>query len=404
LTGSIGPISANSLLFVVLAASLIAVAWSGARSRFPAALALVSVIVLASWLQPLDLAALLLFLVPPYFVIRRLWGTEQAASLRLLTVVIVWEVLLFVYLRKYEWTGDLQWMDHPIAIIGISYMLFRIIHLVVEAPYMGRLPFGPVQYSTYLLAFWTLLSGPIQRYDAYVEGMGTVGRPADSDALAAAHRLINGLIKAFVIAPIFLKASSIDALTADNANWVDFLIVLYAYPAYLYLNFSGYTDFVIAIARLCGVNTLPENFNRPYLARNLMDFWGRWHMSFGTWIRHYVFTPLSKYLIRATAPPLHNLMLAVCVVVTFLIVGAWHGTTLNFVIFGVLHAAGIIAIAMYGRFLKSVFDRQRRKKFENHIVVRTCSTVLCFHFVAATVLLFPNSAGELAATFSTFFA
>lgn len=404
MTATIGPISANSLVFVVLAAGLIAVAWSGARSMFPAALALVSIVVLGSWLQPLDVAALVLFLVPPYIVIRRVWGKEQAASFRVLTMVVVWEVLLFVYLRKYEWTGELEWMDHPIAIIGISYMLFRIIHLIVEAPYMGHLPFGPVQYGTYLLAFWTLLSGPIQRYDDYVAGMGAVGRPTGGAALAAAHRLINGLIKAFVIAPIFLKASSIEALTADDANWVDFLIVLYAYPAYLYLNFSGYTDFVIAIARLCGMNTLPENFNRPYLARNLVDFWSRWHMSFGTWIRHYVFTPLSKYLLRATAPPLHNLMLAVCVVVTFLIVGAWHGTTLNFVIFGLLHAAGIIAIAMYGRLLKSVFGRQLRKKIESHTVVRAFSTVLCFHFVAATVLLFPNSAGKLATTFSVFFS
>ena len=404
MTGSIGPISANSLIFTVLALALIAVAWSGARSRFPAALALVSGFVLLSWLRPLDLAALVLLVIPPYFVIRRLWGTEQTASLRMIATLVVWEIFLFVYLRKYEWTGDLEWMDHPVAIIGISYMLFRILHLVVEAPYMGRLPFGPLQYGTYLLAFWTLLSGPIQRYDAYVEGMSTVGRPGGGDALAAAHRLINGLIKAFVIAPIFLKASDIDALTAGDANWVDFLIVLYSYPAYLYLNFSGYTDFVIAIARLCGMNTLPENFNRPYLARNLTDFWSRWHMSFGTWIRHYVFTPLSKYLLRATAPPLHNMMLAVCVVVTFLIVGAWHGTTLNFLIFGLLHAGGIIAIAMYGGLLKSVFGRQRRKIFESHIAVRAVSTVLCFHFVAATVLLFPNTTDKLATTFSVFFS
>ena len=404
MTGSIGAISANSLTFALLALALIAIAWSRARHWFPAAFAMVSGFVLFSWLKPLDFAALVLFVVPPYFVICRLWGTKEAASLRAITTVVVWEIVLFVYLRKYEWTGDFEWMDHPVAIIGISYMLFRILHMVIEAPYMGRLPFGPLQYGTYLLAFWTLLSGPIQRYDAFVDGMSTVGQPAGRDALAAAHRLINGLIKAFVIAPIFLQASDIDALTAGDANWMDFLIVLYAYPAYLYLNFSGYTDFVIAISRLCGMNTLPENFNRPYLARNLMDFWSRWHMSFGTWIRHYVFTPLSKYLLRTTAPPFHNLMLAVCVIVTFLIVGAWHGTTLNFVIFGLLHAGGIIVIAMYGRLLKSVLDRQRRKKFEGHLAVRAVSTVLCFHFVAATVLLFPNTTDELVGVLSVFFS
>lgn len=398
----IDPISADSLAFATIALGLIALAWSDARRWFPAGLALGSLVVLATWLDPRDLAALGLFIVPPYIAIRRLWGRKQGTVTSMAVAVITWEVLLFIYLRKYEWAGDADWLDHPVAIIGLSYMLFRVVHLVVEAPNLGHLPFSPLYYCTYILAFWTLLSGPIQRYEAFAQGMGTVGRPVFDDAIAAAHRMVNGLIKAFVIAPIFLGSSDIGALTSSDANWLDFAIVLYSYPIYLYLNFSGYTDIVIAIARLCGVNTLPENFNRPYLARNLADFWSRWHMSFGTWIRHYVFTPLSKWLLRATSPAAHNAMLAISVVVTFLIVGAWHGTTLNFLIFGLLHAGAIIVVAFYGGILKSLLGRQRRKAFEAHIIVRVLSTILCFHFVAATVLLFPNSVSTLASTLTIF--
>ena len=395
MTFDISPISANSLTFSVLGVAMILVAWYGNQEKFMGALALASVTVIASWLSLLDLAALLLFVVPPYFLIRRIWGHKETVASRSAALIIAWEVVLFVYLRKYEWTGDQSWLDHPIAIIGISYMLFRIIHLVVEAPYMGHLQITPIRYAAYILAFWTLLSGPIQRYDDFIDGLKAVGRPGDRDAVAAAHRMINGLIKAFIVAPVFLEASDIKSLSATNANWLDFLIVLYAYPAYLYLNFSGYTDFVIGIARMCGFNTLPENFNRPYLARNLLDFWTRWHISFGTWIRHYVFTPMSKNLLGATPPALHNLMLAFCVLVTFQIVGAWHGTTLNFLIFGLMHGVGIIIVALYGRILKTLLDRKQRKAFENNVIVRVVSTILCFHFVAATVLLFPNSAGEL---------
>ena len=387
----VDPISADSLAFATIALGLIALAWSDARRWFPAGLALGSVVVLATWLDPLDLAALALFIVPPYFAIRRLWGRNQGAVARTAVAVIIC-----------EWVGDAGWLDHPIAIIGLSYMLFRVVHLIVEAPNLGHLSFSPLRYGTYILAFWTLLSGPIQRYDAFVEGMSTVGRPAFDDTLSAAHRMVNGLIKAFVIAPIFLMSSDIGALTAADANWMDFAIVLYSYPIYLYLNFSGYTDIVISIARLCGVNTLPENFNRPYLARNLTDFWSRWHMSFGTWIRHYVFTPLSKWLLGATSPAAHNAMLAISVVVTFLIVGAWHGTTLNFLIFGLLHAGAIIGVAFYGGILKSLLGRQRRRAFEAHIMVRTLSTIVCFHFVAATVLLFPNSVSTIASTLGIF--
>lgn len=398
----IDPISADSLAFAIVSLGLITLAWSDARRFFPVGLALGSVAVLATWLDLLELAALALFIVPPYIAIRRLWGKNQGAVARTAIAMIVWEVLFFIYLRKYEWVGDVSWLDHPVAIIGLSYMLFRVVHLVVEAPNLGHLTITPFQYGTYIIAFWTLLSGPIQRYEDFVQGMGTVGRPVFDDALPAAHRMVNGLIKAFVIAPIFLRSSDIGALTAADANWLDFVIVLYSYPIYLYLNFSGYTDIVIAIARLCGVNTLPENFNRPYLARNLPDFWSRWHMSFGTWIRHYVFTPLSKWLLSATPPAAHNAMLAISVMVTFLIVGAWHGTTLNFLIFGLLHAGAIIVSAFYGGVLKSLLGRQRRKAFEAHIMVRILSTTVCFHFVAATVLLFPNSVSSLASTLKIF--
>lgn len=399
----IPPVSADSLAFAALALVLIALGWSRARRWFPAGLALGSLLMLSTWLKPLDFVALALFVVPPYLLIRRIWGSRRPTAAAIIAAMILWEVLLFIYLRKYEWVGEAAWLDHPVAVIGLSYMLFRIIHLIVEAPHLGHLPIGPVRYCTYLIAFWTLLSGPIQRYEAFCEGLESVGRPDETTALSAAHRLVNGLIKAFVFAPVLLKASDIGALTAPGANGFDLAIVLYAYPAYLYLNFAGYTDMVIAIARLCGVNTLPENFNRPYLARNVLDFWSRWHISFGDWIRHYVFIPLSKHLVGATPPSAHNAMLAISVIITFLIVGAWHGTTINFVIFGLLHAGAIIVVAFYGRMLKALFSRTQRRAFESHVAVRTISTILCFHFVAATVLLFPNSVSALGTALGAFF-
>ena len=397
------PVSADSLTFATISLALIGLSWSRWRSWFLSGLGIASLIVLVSWLRPLDMVALALFVVPPYFLIQRIWGKPDLAATKFAAIFIAWEILVFIYLRKYEWTGGYSWLDHPVAIIGLSYMLFRIIHLVVEAPYMGRSSFGPIRYGTYIFAFWTLLSGPIQRYEAFADGRKTVGRPADKDVLHAAHRLINGMIKAFLIAPLFLKVSDIGTLAAPGANWLDFAIVLYAYPAYLYLNFSGYTDMVIAIARLCGVETLPENFNRPYLSRNLMDFWSRWHMSFGTWIRQYVFNPMSKILLRRGGRSTQNILLAGSVIVTFVIVGAWHGTTWNFILFGLLHGMGFVLIGAYDWILKAALGRRRRKVFLAHPVTHALSVVLCFHFVSATILLFPNQVSDLGKTFGGFF-
>lgn len=390
------PISVNSLAFALLSLSLIALAWSKYKHLFPIGFTIGSGLLIATWLSPLDLAALMLFLIPPYVAIRMMWGKPRYAASLIAAMVILWEVILFVYLRKYQWAGDTGWLDHPIAIIGLSYILFRVIHLLVEAPGLGHLPFSLHLYGSYVLAFWTLLSGPIQRYEAFYEGMGTIGRPSTDHTLAAAHRGVNGLIKAFLVAPVFLKSSDLSALGESGTDWIDFAIVFYSYPIYLYLNFSGYTDLMIAIARLCCMTTLPENFNRPYLARNVQDFWSRWHMSFGVWIRHYVFTPLSKDLLSRTSPSVHNMMLAFIVIVTFVIVGMWHGTTSNFLIFGILHGAAIIFTALYGKLLRSLLGKAGRKAFESHPVINSLSTVLCFHFVCATILLFPNSADDVA--------
>ena len=404
MTIGITPIAVNSLPFIAIAIGLAMLAWSRWRGGFLFALAAASLLVVLSWARPLDILALSLFLVPPYVAVRIAWGKPSFKSSPMILILIVWEVVLFIYLRKYEWTVGLDWLEHPVTVIGLSYMLFRVIHLLVEAPALSHLPFSILRYATYMLAFWTLLSGPIQRYEAFCQGLESVGRPDTTDVLAASHRAINGLIKAFLIAPIFLKAANLQALGAPGADWLDFAIIFYSYPIYIYLNFSGYTDFMIAIARLCGVNTLPENFNRPYLARNLLDFWGRWHISFGTWVRTYVFTPLSTKLIRNTPRSMHNVILAMIVVITFLIVGAWHGTTLNFLLFGLLHAAGILIAGAYGRILKSVLSREVRKAFESHPVVHILSVVLCFHYVAATILLFPNSATDLIAVIGEFAA
>jgi D-alanyl-lipoteichoic acid acyltransferase DltB (MBOAT superfamily) len=401
---SIAPITADSLTFATISLVLIGLAWSRWRGWFLYGLGVASLIVLISWLGALDLVALALFVVPPFLLIQRIWGKPELAATKPAAIVIAWEILVFIYLRKYEWAGGSTLLDQPVAIIGLSYMLFRIIHLVVEAPYLGHLSFGPVQYGAYIFAFWTLLSGPIQRYEAFAEGMKSVGRPAESEALHASHRLINGMIKAFLIAPVFLKLSDIEILAAPGANWLDFSIVLYAYPVYLYLNFSGYTDMVIAIARLCGVETLPENFNRPYLSRNLMDFWSRWHMSFGIWIRQYLFNPMSKYLLKRGGQSAQNALLAGSVIITFVIVGAWHGTTWNFILFGLLHGVGIVLTGAYDWMLKLTLGRQRRKVFLAYPVTHAISVVICFHFVSVTILLFPNRVSDLTNTLGGFFS
>lgn len=394
------PIAINSIAFLALACAVGLTAWSGEARRFLWVLGGASAIMFASWIKPLDLAASVLFLVPPYLAARALWGKKDAGPGWLMPSLIIWQVGLFVVLRRYEPLDS--WVEHPIAIIGLSYMLFRVLHLVVDAPAIGaKVTLTPLAYLTYVGAFWTLLAGPIQRYDAFLQGIGKPSQPEPHALLAAGHRAVNGLIKAFVIAPLFLQASRLDFLAAPDAGWTDAALVFYGYPAYLYLNFSGYSDLVIAVAALCGI-TLPENFRRPFLSRNVQEFWGRWHMSFGVWIRDYVFTPLCKELLTRSRGRHANPLTAVTLLVTFLLVGMWHGTSLSFAVFGLAHGIAIVLGAIWFKLLKDWLGKEGRKAFLAHPATMVVSTLLTVHFVCLTMQVFANPVAKVVQAWSGF--
>jgi len=362
----LGPIAPNGIAYLALASGLVLLAWSSRRDYFIHALALTGAVMAISWLGPGDLLAMLAFQVAPFVAIGRLWGKKQAAAGRMAVAVIALQIALFLVFKRYAWFDVLGTFDLPVTVVGISYILFRQIHLLIEAPYLGHLPFSLSRYLAFTLSPWTLIAGPIQRYDGFCAGLGEVGRPAADKALAALHRIASGLIKAFVLAPLLLPSADIGLLTRPTADWLDFAIVLYSYPAYLYLNFSGYVDVVIGIARVCGFTTLPENFDRPYLARNVRDFWTRWHISFGIWVRHFVFTPLSTALIRRAPANMAGLMMALTVMITFYLVGAWHGTTLNFVAFGLMQGAGVVVSASFERTLRRMLGKPGMKALDGN--------------------------------------
>ncbi len=388
------PLAADSIGFASLASLCILAAWY-APAAFPLALAATSTVVALSWLHAIDLAVLAVFLVPPYVVARWSWGRPERADGKVIVAAITLQTAMFLVIKGYPGAQLLQPWNQPVAVVGISYMLFRQLQLMIDAPNMGEVRLTPYRYLTWLLAFWTLLAGPIQRYNAFVEGLAGIHRPGRDEALAAAHRTVNGFIKAFVLAPVLLGPSKISLLARPGSDWLDLAVVFYAFPFYLYLNFSGYTDMMIGIARLCGFTTLPENFNAPYLARNCQDFWGRWHMSLSGWIRDYLFTPLSLAIHRRLPAKYHALALAAAVLLTFVVVGGWHGTTGAFVVFGLMHGIGVLAVALWDGLLKKRLGRAGRKAFVEKPWVRVAAVALTFHYVAAAMMLVNNSLAEI---------
>ena len=170
---------------------------------------------------------------------------------------------------------------------------------------------------------------------------------------------------------------------------IQFAAIFYLYPLYIYSNFSGYCDIVIAGAALLGIK-LPENFDRPYLSRNILDFWTRWHRTLGLWIRDYLFTPMYKSIAERNPSRAPSLAFA-CYFVAFVVAGIWHGIALNFLIFGLLHGAGASATKLWETFLIKKRGRPFLKRYMQSRPVRIAAIVVTLHYAAFTMLFFSGS-------------
>jgi D-alanyl-lipoteichoic acid acyltransferase DltB (MBOAT superfamily) len=266
---------------------------------------------------------------------------------------MVWCVLAiifaYIWLKKYTFLPEGIFLHFPYFTVGLSYIFFRVLHLLIEAGDDNEAPrIGLGPYLLYTLNFTTLVSGPIQRFDAFARdqfsseplplGARVIGRQLE--------RMVRGFFKVNVLAMLFHTVQE-GALTqifqplpiAHKLVAAFWLAVIY--PLFLYANFSGYIDIVIALARLMRVR-LPENFDRPFSASSFLDFWNRWHITLSTWLKNYVYNPLLLSLMRrVTSVSLQPFLGVLCFFVTFFLVGIWHGRTSEFIFFGVLQGAGV---------------------------------------------------------------
>ncbi|HLY56606.1 MAG TPA: MBOAT family protein, partial [Stellaceae bacterium] len=218
--------------------------------------------------------------------------------------------------------------------VGISFFTFHGISYVVDL-YRGKLerPASFLNMLLYISFFPQLVAGPIVRAAHFLPQLATRPDPDDIRATRAWLLILGGLFKKVVIAN-YLATDLVDDVFFDPTRYgaLDLLLATYGYAAQIYCDFSAYTDIAIGVAALLGYR-FPENFDQPYRALGLRDFWTRWHISLSSWLRDYLYIPLGgneggrRYL---------NLM------ITMLLGGLWHGAAWNFVIWGGLHGALLV--------------------------------------------------------------
>jgi alginate O-acetyltransferase complex protein AlgI len=320
-------------------------------------------------------------------------------------------VATFMFLKKYAILQPLlpsRVWNFSIETLGLSYLLFRQIHFLVDVMQEQIPEWSLWSYLNYQLNLFGFLSGPIQRYQEFHQSWTSLDPILTTrhEVLRAFLRIFIGIVKVRIsvaMLPYYLGERNwfVDplkgyfgdplntAIPSHSHTLRQFAIILYGYPVYLYFNFSGYCDVVIAAAALVGMH-MPENFDRPYLSRNLIDYWTRFHRSLGFWIRDYLFTPLYKPLATRWTE-WSGVLVYPCYFIAFVLAGVWHGSTNNFAVFGVLHGIGVSTAKGWESILIKAGGRKGLKKYMASGPIRILAIALTLNFVSFTMLFFPNS-------------
>jgi alginate O-acetyltransferase complex protein AlgI len=218
--------------------------------------------------------------------------------------------------------------------VGISFFTFQAMSYIIDIYRRQIEPVNFLDFAVYISFFPHLVAGPIVRASEFLPQLEERKDPRRVDAGRAFFLIVSGLFKKVVLAN-FLATTLVDRVFSlpELHNGKEILFAIYGYAVQIYCDFSGYTDIAIGLALLLGFR-FPQNFNAPYTAESLQDFWSRWHMTLSRWLRDYLYIPLGGNR-RGERVTYRNLM------ITMLLGGLWHGAAWTFVVWGGIHGAAL---------------------------------------------------------------
>ncbi len=312
-----------SLAMLLWIAGTVAACWLAPRRwQFPVILMLSAFFL--GWWSPRSLFLVLLIAAVSYPAVacRHRWHRAPAAAV----AVIV--ALLLGYKATFTFGDDL--LSSVVIPLGLSYYALRAIHYCIEG-WKGTLaPHTFGEYLLYLFFLPTLITGPINRFDEFHRG---VRRRRWEPAMfsAGCERILYGYVKIVVLAMYLVSdklAHEIGKLPAASplGAWLDCL----RYGMNLYFQFAGYSDVAIGFGLLLGIRVC-ENFDYPFLARNISDFWKRWHISLSAWCRDYIYLPVLSVTRRPR----------LAIMASMLVLGGWHELSLRYLCWALYHGTGI---------------------------------------------------------------
>ena len=293
---------------------------------------------------------LLAFIVYQYFLV---FLAQRIEAKRLKPLVFL-SILPLVINKVFALTSL-----HLLAFIGISYMSFKTIQIMLEiSDGLIKEKVSVKNYLQFLLFFPTVSAGPIDRSRRFLKEINEVMPRKEYLELAGdgVYRIVLGLLYKVVLSTYVYQM----LLALNNTGTVVYSIkYMYLYTLYLFFDFAGYSLMAVGSSNILGIQT-PMNFNKPFLSVDIKDFWTRWHITLSTWLRDFVFSRVLMQVIRKKwfKNRLHNATYAY--MVNMLVMGFWHGLSVSYIVYGFYHGVLMAGFEVYQK--KSNFYKKNKNK------------------------------------------
>jgi alginate O-acetyltransferase complex protein AlgI len=344
----------SSILFLLYFLPVFLIVYYLLPYKFRNPWVLIASILFYSWGAPDFILIVLGSIVADFYLVKYIHRTEGSSKRWLTGISIVMNVGLLAYFKYANFfidnvnallgefgTSPVQWIRVALP-IGISFFTFQKITYTVDVYRKVHAPLKRItDYAMYILMFPHLIAGPIVRFNLVADQI--VDRRSNQSAeyrLDGFFRFVIGLSKKVLIANVLGaevdRIFAMDALSLSSGlAWTG--IIAYAFQ--IYFDFSGYSDMAIGLALLIGFR-FPENFNNPYISQSITEFWRRWHMTLGRFMREYLYIPLGGNRV-STARLYFNLW------IVFFLSGLWHGAAWNFLAWGAFHGLFLVADRLF---------------------------------------------------------
>ena len=270
-------------------------------------------------------------------------------------------------------------IDYKFGFLGISYITFKVMQMLVEIKDNMIKEVNFIDYLSFMIFFPTLSSGPIDRSRRFIKDIEkTISKTEYLDNLGKGiEYILQGLVYKIILSQlIFDKINIISEATYTTKNLT---IYMYLYGFYLFFDFAGYSLMAVGVSKIFGIDT-PMNFNKPFLAKDMKDFWNRWHMSLSHWFRDFVFSRLVFAMFKKKIFKSSLTTAMVAYIVNMTLMGVWHGINFSYLLYGLYHGI-ILAITEYFQKTKFYKNNKNKKWFEYSSIFITFNLVMFGFFI-----------------------